>query len=124
MFQVAQLLAGSSPWRTRWRWVCSASSRLAMAAMAACTMGQLSALALVMNTVWFAGRLTHNKARVGAWQPPVCSLSDWHSLALGGLAIASELASSTTGPDGLAPVAALRLGAVYKQSEGIRPKAV
>ena len=65
-FQVPQVPAGSSPWRTRWRRVCSASSRLAMAAMAACTMGQLSALALVMNTV-----------RVG-WLLANCSMS-WGS---------------------------------------------
>ncbi len=56
-------------------------------------------------------------AGVGALLPPVCRLSDWHSLAGVRLAVASELPSLATLADRLAPVAALGLGAMHQEGE-------
>lgn len=61
---------------------------------------------------------------MGALLPPVCRLSDWHSLAGGCLAVASELPSLATLADRFPPVAALGLGAMHQQSEGAITEAV
>ena len=63
-------------------------------------------------------------AGVGALLPPVCRLSDWHSLGGGCLAVASELPSLATGTNCSTPLAALRLGAMHQEGEGYRTKAV
>ena len=51
--------------------------------------------------------------------PPGVQCSDRHSLCSRRLAVASELASLTTLADRLAPVAALRLGAMHKEGKGL-----
>lgn len=56
--------------------------------------------------------------------PPVCRLSDWHSLAGGCLAVASELPSLATLADRFPPLAALGLGAMHQEGERAITEAV
>ena len=62
--------------------------------------------------------------RWGAGVPPLCHWSDCHKLSSGCLVVASKLPSLAASPDRLAPLAALRLGAMHQQGEGCRLEAM
>ena len=57
---------------------------------------------------------------MGASCAPLCHWSDCHKLGGGCLVVASKLPSLTASPDRLAPLAALRLGAMHQEGEGCR----